>query len=332
MFCPRCRTELPDSATTCTRCGYPVVQVGQAPQVGQVPVPPSYQSPSYSYLPPGSPQWPTVVPAQLPTAQPRASGENGAGDTPGSMSSAGAGGRSASRKGSLGVPAILGLFIVSILVGGGLTLGLLALQGHFNQTSAPPVSLHVGSTPSTSATTSPQASPSAVGTSQTNLLQTPSTFLSIKNTDVGLSIKYPSDWILDPVQKSGQDATLTMHPSVQNGVLVALQRYGTSSSTQLQSTSAVNSTVLYQFQTSQGVTGLTPIQATTPQQTVGGTAWDEMDATFTTSNGNTYHLTTIAVKYKNLFYNVLYYAPQQVYAEAVQKYFQPMLNSIKFLS
>lgn len=332
MFCPRCRADLPDSATTCTRCGYPVAQAAQAAQsaqVGQVPVPSSYSSPSYSYLPPGVPQWPTAVPAQLPTAQPRTSGEVGAGDTPGSMSS-GAGGRPPSRKGALGIPAILGLFIVSILIGGGMTLGLLALQGHFNQTPPPAVALHLGSTPT--ATASPQASPSAVGTSQTNLLPTPSTFLTIKNTDVGLSIKYPSDWVLDPVQKNGQDAFLSMHPSVQNGVFIALQKYGTTSSTQFHSTSDVNSNNLTQFQTVQGVTSVQPIQATTPQQTVGGTAWDEMDATFTTTNGNTYHLTTIAVQYKKLFYNILYYAPQQVYAEAVQKYFQPMLSSIKFLA
>ncbi len=327
MFCPRCRTELPDSATTCTRCGYPVAQAAQS---AQIPLPAAYSSPSYSYLPPGVPQWPSVVPEQLPTAQPRTSSEVGTGDTPGSLSSGA--GRPASRKGSLGVPAILGLFIVSILIGGGMTLGLLALQGHFNQTPPPAVSLHLGSTPTATATASPQASPSAVGTTQTNLLPTPSTFLTIKNTDVGLSIKYPSDWVLDPVQKNGQDTALSMHPSVQNGVLIALQRFGTTSSTQLQTTSAVNSTILYQFQTSQNVTGLTQIQSPTPQQTLGGTSWDEMDATFTTTNGNTFHLTTIAVEYKKLFYNILYYAPQQIYAEAVQKYFQPMLSSIKFLA
>ncbi len=323
MFCPRCHTELPDAATTCTRCGFVLAPASS------VPVPSSYQSPSYSYLPPGSPQWPSVVPSQLPMARPTYAKD--ADDLlPGSMDSSGFSKRPAPSRGSLSVPIILGLFIVSILVGGGLTYGLLALSGHFNQQPQPAVALHVGtSTPTAAATT--QSSPSAVGTT-TSQLPTPSTFLTINNTDVGLSFKYPSDWVLDPIQKSGQDAFLSMHPSVQNGVFIALQRFGTTTSTQFQSTSAVNSNILSQFQTSTGVTSVNQIQATTPQQSVGGTPWDEMDATFTTTGGLTYRLTSIAVQYKKEYYTIVYYAPQIVFSEAVQKYFQPMLSSVKFLT
>ncbi len=45
-----------------------------------------------------------------------------------------------------------------------------------------------------------------------------------------------------------------------------------------------------------------------------------------------FHLTTIAVQHNQLYYDILYYAPAIVYNEAMQKYFQPMLDSIQFQS
>src|SRR5689334_5228348 len=44
MNCPRCGTDLPDSATFCHKCGS------------------SFPATSFSYLPEGTPAWPTKVP------------------------------------------------------------------------------------------------------------------------------------------------------------------------------------------------------------------------------------------------------------------------------
>ncbi len=51
MTCSHCQAELPDSATTCHQCG-------TATQQGQ--------PTTFSYLPVGTPPWPTTVPARLP--------------------------------------------------------------------------------------------------------------------------------------------------------------------------------------------------------------------------------------------------------------------------
>src|SRR5437899_10286095 len=51
MNCPRCNTELPDSATYCVRCGAPI------------------QSARFSYLPAGAPSWPTRTPQNLSLEQ-----------------------------------------------------------------------------------------------------------------------------------------------------------------------------------------------------------------------------------------------------------------------
>ena len=60
--------------------------------------------------------------------------------------------------------------------------------------------------------------------------------------------------------------------------------------------------------------------------------WDEQDSTFSTTQGLLYHLVSIAVQHNQLYYDILYYAPTVVYNEAVQKYFQPMLDSVQFQS
>jgi hypothetical protein len=51
MTCSHCQAELPDSAATCPQCG-------TATQQGQ--------PTTFSYLPAGTPPWPTTVPARLP--------------------------------------------------------------------------------------------------------------------------------------------------------------------------------------------------------------------------------------------------------------------------
>src|SRR6266487_5507374 len=102
MNCPRCNTELPDSAIFCVKCGSTIHPA------------------SFSYLPAGVPAWPTNVPQNLPYS---AGSELRPAQIVQQEASATVADREvAPKKSRLGIPAIIGLFVLSILIGGGLTL------------------------------------------------------------------------------------------------------------------------------------------------------------------------------------------------------------------
>lgn len=307
MNCPRCNTELPDTATTCDVCGA------------------STRPAQFSYLPSGVPSWPTTMPPNPPY---------GAGtdlqsaqyvqkkESPTATKSA-----SVAKKARLGIPAIIALFIVSILVGGGLTFGILYANGQqlsFGpQPTQPPVQL-----PAASASPTPASTPAAQGTQ----LPTPTAFQTVTNSDVGITMKYPSDWVTDPAQKTSDSTSFGIHPQQQIGIFISIERFSSSTSARFNSANAVNQNNLSQFQNLQGVANFQAIPASSQQRMVGGVQWDEKDATFNNSNGIAFHLTSIAVQRNKLFYDMLFYTPSMYYDEAMQKYFQPMLNSFKFLS
>ncbi|HEV2580567.1 MAG TPA: zinc ribbon domain-containing protein [Ktedonobacteraceae bacterium] len=321
MFCPRCHTELPDAAYACSQCGTVISPSAQASSSSIFYQP---QQSSFSYLPSGTPQWPSVVPpiGQMPKGMDAP--DQGWSDKP-SL----AGTKPSTRRGSLGIPAMIAIFLVCVVVGGGLTFGLLKLEGANNQSPAP-VILHINTTPA--ATSTPggaQVSPTATTTNQ---LPTPTSFLILSNNDVGLSFKYPSTWAIDPPQLTTQSAVIDTHPSTQNGLLMNLERFSTSGSANFKTTGDVNNNNITQIQNISGLTNFQNVQPTSPQQAIGGVQWDEQDITFSNSNGVVFYFVTIAVKYKNQYYDIFYSAPQNVFSEAVQKYYQPMLSSLKFLS
>src|SRR5574340_1378173 len=107
MNCPQCNTDLPESAIFCTRCGSTIRQA------------------SFSYLPAGAPAWPTEP---LKDAQYRSASSEHIQLTDQSESPSAKPSSVASKK-KLGIPAIIGLCFLSILIGGGLTLGILYLNG-----------------------------------------------------------------------------------------------------------------------------------------------------------------------------------------------------------
>lgn len=121
MLCPRCNTELPDSASICSQCGSPIFAA--APMQPQVS--------SFSYLPSGTPPWPTTASGQLPFPlagqTPRT--YNG---TPLATSDMAEAERPKRKSGSLSWPAVLLVLFASVLVGGGLSFGALALQNRGN--------------------------------------------------------------------------------------------------------------------------------------------------------------------------------------------------------
>lgn len=307
MNCPRCNTELPDSAIYCVNCGT------------------TMHPASFSYLPAGVPAWPTeplkntqynIEPASESTQFVHNEGSQAA--LPNAATS---------KKSRLGIPAIIGLFLLSILIGGGLTFGILYANGQ-RLSFGPQPNLRPVQLP----TQSPSSTPgSLTPTTQANQLPTPTAFQTVTSTDLGISMKYPSDWVTDPAQKNANSAFLGIHPQQQQtGIFIAIERYTTSASAKISATSVLNQNNLAQFQNLQNVTNFQIIQPSTPQRTIGGVKWDEQDATFSNANNVSFHLTTIAVQYKKLYYDILFYSPASTYDEAVQKYFLPMLNSFKF--
>lgn len=305
MNCPRCNTELPDSAIFCVKCGSTIHPA------------------SFSYLPTGAPAWPTNVPKNL---------THGAGSDlrPAQFVQqeeipAVATREFAPKKSRLSIPAIIGLFMLSIFIGGGLTFGILYANGQ---------QLSFGPQPTQAPVQLPTPGPSSTPltpTAQGNQLPTPTAFQTMTNSDLGISLKYPSDWITDPVQKTSNSTSLDIRPQQSNGIFIDVERFSSSTSAKIGSTNDVNQNNLTQFQNAQGIVNFQTIPASTQQRMIGDVQWDEKDATFSNSNGVAFHLTTFAVQRNKIFYDILYYSPSRYYDEAMQKYFQPMLNSFKFL-
>src|SRR5215472_2019413 len=141
MNCPRCNAEVPASATVCVVCGTPIR--------------PAW----FSYLPAGTPSWPTSVPQNLPytagaSLQPAEFIEKEGGSSVAQSAVA-------PKKARLNILAIIGLFLLSILIGGGLTLGILYANGqHLSfapQPTQPPVQLPTASASSTPGSLTPTA-------------------------------------------------------------------------------------------------------------------------------------------------------------------------------
>jgi zinc-ribbon domain len=323
MFCPRCNTELSDSASICSRCGSPVSTGPTTSSPSERP-----QASTFSYLPAGAPQWPTTATLNFPYgADPmNAQAVYEPDDSLYELES----GRPARKPGSLSLPAIILLLILSVLVGSGITYGALALQRGTSGSQQP---LHIiPLTPAAAVTPSAGTTPGATPTTPTTVLPTPASFQPISNTDVGVSTRYPSDWTADAPQKSSTSALISVHPTQRNGIAISFERYSQSTSATFKSTTDVNQVNFTQFQSIQGISNFQVISSPTPQQTIGGVAWDEQDATFSNSNNVVFHLTTFAAQYKQIYYDIVYFAPDNVFSQAVQKYFQPMLASFKFLS
>lgn len=237
-------------------------------------------------------------------------------------------GASNDKKARMSFLSLLLLILVTILVGGGATFGILAAQGYspFNRpTAQKPIRLTL-TTPTTTG-----ASPAPSATSQTNQLPPVLVYQTLNNADTGISLQYPSTWVVGSPQKDTNSTFFTIRPSQSLGLFIAFTRYTSSASSQITSTSDVNQGNLTAFQSAQGVTNF-KLGQTVTQIPIGGVSWDQQDASFSTTSGLLYHATSIAAQYKQLYYEILFYAPDQVYQEAMTKYYKPMLQSFKFLT
>ena len=311
MTCPQCNADLPESATFCHTCGSPVRSV------------------TFSYLPPGTPAWPATVPT-MPISVTGNAIQNGK-DLEGRSVAATKPLPARPKRSPRAVFIITALFILVPLLGIGVTLGSLWINGEFPAKTANASLTIPTPTPTPAQQTGTSGTPTPTTAVQTNQLPTPSSFQTYASKEVGVTLKYPVEWPKAAPQSSSDNSiTLSFHPQQPNGIVLFVERFSSTTSARLTSTNDVNQGLLSAFQSTQGINNLHTITSSTPQLTIAGTQWDEQDATFSTNQGLTYHLVTIAVQHNHLFYNILYYAPSVVYNEAMQKYFQPMLDSIQF--
>jgi len=307
MKCPQCNTELPDSAIFCVQCGSTIRQA------------------SFSYLPTGTPAWPNE---QLKGTQYRnAPSESTQYIVPSESGSKVSSSSVSSKKTRLGIPAIIGLCFLSILIGGGLTFGILYLNGQRlaigPQQALKPLQLPTQSAASTPASLTP--------TPQGNQLPTPTAFQSATSKDLGISLQFPSDWVQDPAQKTTSGNTIvSFHPQQNLPVSMYIAKFSSSVSAQVTDTNVVNQANIQGFGTNNNLLNYKALTNTPQHRTIGGINWDEQDATYSTSNGVLIHVVSISVKHNTIYYNILYFAPDSAYDEAFQKYYSPMLNSIKF--
>jgi hypothetical protein len=221
---------------------------------------------------------------------------------------------------------IVGVLLLSALVGGGASLGILWANGELFPNNAAQTAVRV-------TVPTPSASPaaSATPTQQGNQLPTPTSFQTLKITGLGISVKSPSDWQqIGPQATSANDMEVALVPPQQIGIAMFIKRLSASNSANLKNSAAANQQNITEFSNVSGVNNLRP--TATSQPTIAGVPWSEQDAAFTSNQGDSYHYSTIAVQHNKLYYTISFYTPDVYHDEAVQKYIQPILNSFQFLS
>lgn len=310
MNCPQCNTSLPDSATFCYKCGT------------------STRSTAFSYLPEGTPAWPATAP-QSPFYTPGAPGQvvaqNG---EPAAASFKAA--STKQRRSPRSILLLVALIVLTPVIGILATLGTLWMNGAIpiktvtTSVHVPPVSQ-----PTPASTPAPGLTP----TTQSNQLPTPSSFQTANSTALGISLKYPSDWVADaPQTNTAGNVSVAFHPQQQLPVNLSVGRLSPTNSSSVPNTGVVNQANLEGFGTDSSLKNMQILTNTPQHPTIGGTVWDEQDASYVTSSGAAVHAVSISVKHNNIYFNIFYFAPSSVYDEAVQKYYSQMLSSFQFLS
>ena len=306
MNCPQCAAELSNSATFCPRCGT------------------SIRPTSFSYLPAGTPPWPNTPP-QGYSYEPAVATQAVQKAVPATTSVP----ASKPRRSIGGILVVIALLALSVVLGAGGTLGVLALNGQF----APASRVTAASIPTPAATPgpgTPSATPST--TSQGNLLPTPSSFITINSQAVGVSLKYPGDWIADPPQSNSNSATVNLHPQQQIGVGFVIERLSSSATTQVGGADSFNRASLQSLSSDSNIHNYSEVQPANATPTIAGVQWSERDATFANSSNVVFHVSSISVVRNKLLYNIFYFAPGVAFSEAMQKYYSQMLASFQFTS
>src|SRR5215469_16830634 len=238
MNCPQCASELSNSATFCPRCGT------------------SIRPTSFSYLPAGTPPWPNTPP-QGYSYEPAVAAQAVQTAVPATTSVP----ASKPRRSIGGILVVIALLALSVVLGAGGTLGVLALNGQF----APASKVTAASIPT------PAATPST--TPQGNMLPTPSSFVTINSQAVGVSLKYPGDWVADPPQSSTNSTTINLHPQQQIGIDFIVERLSSSATTQVGSADAFNRANLQALSSDANIHNYSEVQPANATPMIAGLQW-----------------------------------------------------------
>ena len=287
-------------------------------------MPPATSTYTSPYLPAGTPPWPTTVLQR--TVSPASNGLT----TPY--------GKIAERKSKAvrNTFITLGLIVLTLLVGVGLTYGVLYLNGQVADNSArAPRSVTIPQ-PTVQPTT---GASSSTPTSSASSLPSPTSFSPMRSDhqkSIGVLVKYPSDWIEEPSSPPTSSGTVVavFHPQQSLGIAVYVGKFSVSASG-VSTTDALNQgliSTIYGGSSGSGNTNLQAVQTSTPHRTIAGEQWDEQDATFSDANGVLMHIASMTVKHGTFFYSFIYQTPDIYYNDVAQKYVPPMLDSFKFLS
>ncbi len=316
MKCLECGTDLPDTATSCPRCGTPTHAIT-----------------SFSYLPAGTPPWPATVP------QGTSSTATAVKDPAQTAASARSVAEAKPRRSVGSIFTAFLLLLLSVVVGVGATLAILAATGSLASTTTATRQIIHLPTPIPTATVAAQGTtgtgtPAATPTTgaQGNQLPTPTSFVIVKIAGIGVSLKYPADWTEKPPQTDSMGVTVSFTPQQQNGIAFFVEQFLKSGSTQFTNADQVNQSVLQQISATTQFSNFHEVSPTNPTPTIAGMQWAERDATFANSQGIPFHSVSISVRHNNLYYNIFYFAPTSVFDEAMQKYYSQMLSSFQFIS
>lgn len=311
-----------NAATFCPQCGTPVYQSVATPVAhlqtpANLQLPPASQGtnvaqPMFSYLPAGAPPWPSTIPQERPSSRPSPQVTT----------------TETKAKVERYKPSIRGAMLIAFLVvltpvlGALFTLGTLYAQGQLGTTNPVGQPAPTSRTPATIVTATPSA--------QTDQLPTPTAFRQTSNVDVNVSFKYPTDWMADAPQKSTDVTSLSVHPSQQLGIIFIVRRFSQSTSSSIQSPDQINQDLVSRLGTN--VKDIQAVPAPADQPLVGGVKWVEQDGILVDSNGSKLHFATLSVQHNKRYYNIIASMPDLYYNEALHKYINPILGSLRFLS
>jgi len=322
LVCPNCSyTGTLSGAMHCSKCGTRLIPVATPPAQAttpEIPIPSPIESPVQSHmmapLPSKIVAAAIIVPSQSRQLTSFSSTQSGSGLTQ----------RGISRR-----TIVLGLGVAGLAAASG---GLIWLVSSITSTNKVPI--HLPTPLSTTAPVVMGTTGTATPTTGTtgNQLPTPSSFVVLKVTEVGISLKYPADWKQENPQTTANYSAVELHPQQQLGIDFVVQRFTSTTSAQVKSVNDLNQSILQPTSNDTTIHNFKLVQAVNPTPTIGGVPWAEQDASFTNSQGILFHEVSISVQHNSLYYNINYLAPDVVYAEAMQKYYSQMLASFQFLS
>lgn len=315
MNCPRCQNELADSATFCPACGSAIRP---------------YTPQKLSYLPPGTPTWPTNVPRGAAAVYTTLDSVSPTVVMPRPQLASQQTARRTGRNWLL----IAAVIILVPILGAAFTFGSLLLSGHRGTTQ--PLSQQASSSTTNGSSSSQRPATSGTGTAATgNQLPTPQKFQDLTSISalIGVTMKYPSNWVASQPQQTQYGNSVILSPQQQQfGIEFAIGRYTAQVTSSVASADVMNQQILQALSTSAGVNNFQLTSSAPSQRTISGTAWEEQDAAFNDDNNTKIDVLSISVEHNKLYYNIETIIPDMYYNEAMQKYIQPMLDSVKFVS